>query len=265
MDLQLTGKRAIVTGGSRGIGKAVARALAAEGCDVVIAARTKQTLEETAASLRAGTDRTVVPVVVDTGDDESVRAMVAAAVDAIGGVDILVNSAAKPGGQAPSPNLADVTASLFWDDMNVKVLGYLRCSQAVAPRMIEAGWGRIINISGLGARSTGLIIGSMRNVAVAAMTKNIADELGPHGITVTVVHPGLTRTEATPGVMSRLAAAQGTTPEEVERTLADNSIRRIVNAEEVADVVAFLSSPRAGSITGDAIACGGGQRGTIHY
>lgn len=265
MDLQLKGKRAIVTGGSRGIGKTVVRALLAEGCDVVLAARTKSTLDEAVAELRRGTDQSVVSLVVDTGDDESVRAMVAAAVDALGGVDILVNSAAKPGGQAPPPKAVDVSAEEFWSEMNVKVLGYLRCAQAVAPGMVDQGWGRIINISGLGARITGSTLGSMRNVAVAAMTKNLADELGPHGITATVVHPGLTRTEATPGVLDRLAAAQDTTREEAERLLADNSIRRIVHADEVADVVTFLASPRAGSITGDAIACGGGQRGAIHY
>jgi NAD(P)-dependent dehydrogenase (short-subunit alcohol dehydrogenase family) len=105
----------------------------------------------------------------------------------------------------------------------------------------------------------------MRNVAVAAMTKNLADELGPHGINVAVVHPGLTRTEATPGVIDRLATAQGISAEEAERNLGRNAIRRIVEAEEVADVVAFLASPRSASITGDAIACGGGTPGAIYY
>lgn len=265
MDLQLSGKRAIVTGGSTGIGKAVARALAAEGCDVVVAARTAGTLEATAEELASATGRRVVPITVDTGDDASVRALVAGAVEALGGVDILVNSAAKPLGQAAPPKLAEVTGELFWDDMNVKVLGYLRCAQAVAPGMIAQGWGRIINISGLGARSTGAVIGSMRNVAVAAMTKNLADELGPHGINVTVVHPGLTRTEATPGVVARLAEARGITAEEAERSLVRNSISRLIDADEVADVVAFLASPRSVSITGDAIACGGGVPGVIHY
>jgi NAD(P)-dependent dehydrogenase (short-subunit alcohol dehydrogenase family) len=131
--------------------------------------------------------------------------------------------------------------------------------------MIEQGWGRIVNVSGLGARTTGSAVGSMRNVAVAAMTKNLADELGPKGINVTVVHPGLTRTEATPGVVARLAAARGISEEEAEGRLATNSIRRIVEAEEVAWVVAFLASPRSVAITGDAIACGGGQPGAIHY
>jgi NAD(P)-dependent dehydrogenase (short-subunit alcohol dehydrogenase family) len=265
VDLQLASKRAVVTGGSRGIGKAVARVLAEEGCDVAIAARNAQPLAETASELADATGRRVLPVVVDTGSTDSVRTMVAAARDGLGGVDILVNSAAMPMGQAAPPKLADITDSLFWDDVNVKVLGYLRCAQAVAPLMIEHGWGRIINISGLGARSTGSAVGSMRNVAVAAMTKNLADELGPKGVNVTVVHPGLTRTEATPGVVARLAAARGVSDEEAERSLGGNSIRKIVDAEEVAWVVAFLASTRSVSINGDAIACGGGQPGVIHY
>src|SRR4029077_11797758 len=158
---------------------------------------------------------------------ESITAAMAVATEALGGVDILVNNAARPSGQAAPPKLGDITDEQFWDDMNVKVLGYLRCAQAVAPAMIAQGWGRIINISGLGARGTGAVIGSMRNVAVAAMTKTLADELGPSGINVTVVHPGLTRTEATPGVVARLAAAQGVTADEAERALGRNVIRRI--------------------------------------
>jgi NAD(P)-dependent dehydrogenase (short-subunit alcohol dehydrogenase family) len=265
MDLQLTGKRAIVTGGSKGIGKAVAVTLAAEGCAVVVAARTASALEESADEISAATGTDAVAITVDTGEDSSVRALVASAAEAMGGVDILVNSAARPLGQAPPPKLPEVTGELFWEDMNVKVLGYLRCAQAVAPLMIDQGWGRIVNISGLGARSTGAVIGSMRNVAVAAMTKNLADELGPYGINVTVVHPGLTRTEATPGVIARLAVSRGVTEEEAELGLARNSIRRIVDAAEVADVVAFLASPRSASITGDCIACGGGSPGSIYY
>lgn len=265
MDLGLSGKRAIVTGGSRGIGKAVAEALAAEGCDVVVAARTREPLEATAAELDVDGDGNVTPIVVDTGDEGSIRSLVDAAVEVMGGVDILVNSAAKPSGQSTPPKLADITGELFWDDMNVKVLGYLRCAQAVAPLMAAQGWGRIINISGLGARSTGITIGSMRNVAVAAMTKNLADELGPNGINVVVVHPGLTRTEATPGVVARIASARGISETDAEAGLVHNSIGRLVDATEVADVVVFLASPRSSAITGDAIACGGGQPRAIHY
>lgn len=265
MDLELQGKRVIVTGASRGIGRAVATVLAEEGCDLVLVARTAEPLAAAATEIAAMTGRSVTPIATDTGSSVAVRAMVDQASAALGGVDILVNSAAKPMGQARPPKLADITDELFWDDVNVKVLGYLRCAQAVAPLMAAQGWGRIINISGLGARSTGSAIGSMRNVAVAAMTKNLADELGPQGINVTVVHPGLTRTEATPGVVARLAEARGVPEADAERSLVTNSIRHLVDANEVAWVVAFLASPRSIAINGDAIACGGGQPGPIFY
>jgi NAD(P)-dependent dehydrogenase (short-subunit alcohol dehydrogenase family) len=266
MDLQLRGRRALITGGSRGIGLAVARALLAEGVDVAIAARDGERLETTAAALRASSTQTVVPVQIDTGDDASVRAAVAVAVGALGGIDILVNNAAQPGGQAPPPKLAGITDDAFFADVNVKVLGYLRCAREVAPFMIEQGWGRIINVSGLAARQTGSIIGSIRNVAVAALTKNLADELGGYGINVTVVHPGLTRTEKTPGVVAAQAERLGADAAAVEARMGSHvAIGRIVDAAEVADVIAFLASPRSVAITGDAVVVGGGALGSIHY
>jgi NAD(P)-dependent dehydrogenase (short-subunit alcohol dehydrogenase family) len=265
MDLGLTGKRAIVTGGSRGIGKAVATVLATEGCDVVVAARGRDALEATARELASLTGRRIEPIAVDTASLQSVAALVDGAVQALGGVDILVNSAAQPGGQSVPPKLADITDDVFWGDVNVKVMGYLRCAQAVAPLMAAQGWGRIVNISGLAARSTGSAVGSIRNVAVAALTKNLADELGPQGINVTVVHPGLTRTEATPAVVARLAEARGLSLADAERALGRNNIGRLVEAEEIGWVVAFLASPRSVAINGDAVACGGGMPGAIHY
>lgn len=248
MDLGLAGKKAIVTGGSRGIGRAIARALAAEGADVAIVARDEAALAEAAAELAAGSGRTIVPLACDTGSDESVRAMVAAAVERLGGVDVLVNAAARPGGQAPPPRLAEIDDDAFWSDVNVKVLGYLRCMREVAPHMAARGGGRIVNVSGLAARQTGSTIGSVRNVAVAALTKTLAEELAPQGIAVVAVHPGLTRTER-----MRPDAT------------ASNLLGRIVDASEVAAVVAFLASPRAVAVNGDALAVGGGAPGSIHY
>jgi NAD(P)-dependent dehydrogenase (short-subunit alcohol dehydrogenase family) len=266
MDLKLEGKRAIVTGGSRGIGLAVARQLANEGVDVAIVARGRDALEGAASQIAADTGRRIVPVVADTGDDGSVAAMVDASVDALGGIDILVNSAAQPMGQSTPPALGEITTEIFWADVNVKVMGYLRCAQAVAPLMVQQQWGRIINISGLGARNTGSIVGSMRNVAVAAMTKNLADRLGRDGVNVTVVHPGLTRTEKTPSVVASRAAQSGLDPDVVERQMgATTTLGRIIDAEEVAWVVTFLASPRSVAINGDAIACGGGSPGAIYY
>ncbi|HEV7664491.1 MAG TPA: SDR family NAD(P)-dependent oxidoreductase [Chloroflexota bacterium] len=265
MDLELKGKAAIVTGGSRGIGKAIARALADEGVDVAIVARSADALQATAAELAEATGRKIVPIIGDTSRDESVKQMVQQAAAALGRVDILVNCAAQPGGQAPPPKLAEITDDAFYADINVKVMGYLRCAREVAPHMIAGGWGRIINISGLAARSTGSTIGSIRNVAVVAMTKNLADELGPKGINVTVVHPSLTRTEKTADVIASRAERLGVSNEEAEKRMVNNLIGRWVNATDIANIVAFLASPRAAAINGDVIAAGGGVPGTIYY
>ena len=260
MDLELSGCCALVTGGSRGIGLAAARVLAAEGADVALLARTREPLERAALELRAQSGQRVVSVVADTGEDESVLAAVRSVVEQLGAVDILVNAAATPATGAP------MREEDLEQEINVKVRGYLRCVRAVVPLMVDRGWGRIINVSGLAARQTGSITGSIRNVAVAAMTKNLADELGPKGINVTVVHPGMTITEGTPERFRAIAAAQGRDPNAIEAELASRvSIGRLVRAEEVADVIAFLASPRSIALNGDAIVASGGARGAIHY
>ena len=266
VDLELNGKMAVVTGGSRGIGKAVVRQLALEGVDIAIVGRGADALNATAEEIAAETKRRVLPIVADTARDDAVREMVRRVVSELGRVDILVNCAAQPGGQAPPPKLAEITDDVFWSDVNVKVMGYLRCAREVAPHMIAQGWGRIISISGLAARSSGSTVGSIRNAGVVALTKNLADELGPHGINVTVVHPGTTRTEKSAGVIAAQARAQGVSEAEIEKRMAaTNSIRRIVDAREIAYVVAFLASPKSIAINGDAIAAGGGVGRSIYY
>lgn len=252
MDLQLNGKRAIVTGASRGIGKAIALSLAQEGVDVVITGRSEHTLQAAAAELQAATGGRIVPIVADTGSDASVSALVEAAIAQLGGIDILVNNAATPGGAAPAAQLGQVSASALLDDVNVKVAGYLRTAQAVAPHLVAAGWGRIMSIGGLAARSTGHYVASIRNGAVSALTKNLADELGPKGITAIAIHPGGTRTEKT-------------TAEAEARIAASNTIGRIVDASEIAWLVTVLASPRSGAINGETIAAGGGTPRVITY
>jgi NAD(P)-dependent dehydrogenase (short-subunit alcohol dehydrogenase family) len=252
MDLELKGKRAIVTGGSRGIGKAIAWALAAEGVDVVIAARGLEQLQATAKEIGAATGRRVIPLQVDTSNAASVNNLIEAAVQQLGGLDILVNNAALPGGISTALKLEQVVDAEALEDINIKVIGYLRTARAAAPHLIKNGWGRIINIGGLAIYKTGRPVATLRNVGVAAVTKNLADELGPQGINVVALHPGATRTERT--------------EPQKERALAENvSIGRIVDAKEVAYVVAFLASPKSVAINGDAIPVGGGSLGTIHY
>ena len=265
MDLELAGKKALVTGGSRGIGKAIARTLAAEGCEVAISARDAERLARAASEI-AEAGGPVHWFTAESADDASVRAMVAAAAEAMGGIDILVNNAASPGSvHGPKP-LSELTDEVVRPDLEVKVLGYIRAAREVAPHMRAAGWGRIINVSGLAARSSGNTVGSIRNVSVAALTKNLADELGRDGINVTVVHPGLTETEATPERIAQTAADQGVSEAEAEaRMAALNSSRRIITSENIADVVAFLASPKSAAINGDTIAAGGGVGRGIYY
>ncbi len=265
MDLELAGKTAIVTGGSRGIGKAIARELAREGVDVAVVARSADDLKATAAELAEATGRRIVPIVADTSSDASVASMVDQAAAELRHLDILVNCAAQAGGQGPVPKLADVNDDLFWADVNVKVMGYLRCARQVAPHMVGQHWGRIINVSGLAARNTGSMIGSMRNVSVVALTKNLADELGPQGVNVSVIHPGLTRTEKTPGVVAALAERQGISQADAEKRMVNNLVGRWIDAQEIAYVATFLASPKSVAINGDVIAAGGGARGSIYY
>lgn len=266
MDLQLAGRRAIVTGGSRGIGRAIARALLSEGVDVVIAARDPDALRQAETALAAEDGGRVRGIAVDTRDDTAVDALVAEAVNWLGGLDILVNAAARPGVPPAIPGIAGVTSDYALDEINTKLVGYLRTARAATPHLIANGWGRIINISGLAARQSGNFVGSVRNVAVAALTKNLADELGSKGINVTVVHPGATRTERTAETVAARAREWNVDEAEAETRLYGGSlIGRIVEAEEIADIVTFLASPRSVAITGDAIAAGGGSPRSIYY
>jgi NAD(P)-dependent dehydrogenase (short-subunit alcohol dehydrogenase family) len=266
MDLQLTGKRALVTGGSRGIGKAIARALAQEGVRVLLSSRDAATGTAAATQLSQETGGEVHAFVADTRDDRQVDALVAHAIELLGGLDIVVNNAARPGAQPAVPGVAGVTSDYLLDELNTKLVGYLRVARAAAPHLVANGWGRIINISGLAARQSGTIPGSTRNVAIAALTKNLPDELGPQGVNVTVLHPGATRTEKTADTIAQKAAADAISLEDAEKALFGQSlIGRIVEAEEVAAVVTFLASPRSVAINGDAIAAGGGSPRAIHY
>jgi NAD(P)-dependent dehydrogenase (short-subunit alcohol dehydrogenase family) len=266
MDLELTGRRAIVTGGSSGIGFAIAAALAAEGANVAIAARTRPKLEQAAELLgRYGTSVLAVPV--DTTDDAAVRSLVSEVVATLGGVDILVNAAARPAKSIGLPvSAAELDDASFNEQIDTKLLGYYRCIRAVIPHMLRQGWGRVINISGLNARQTGSLLGSVRNVAVAAMTKNLADEFGHAGINFTVVHPGSTLTEGTRAHLAQEAEGRGVELDEALRTAGEKtSIGRLVTAEEVADVVVFLASPRSVALNGDPVCASGGAKGAIYY
>lgn len=215
MDLGIRDQTAVVTGGSRGIGKAVARVLAAEGANVALIARDLAAAQASADEIARESGRTVRAYAADTGDDAAVKQAFDRIAADFGRIDMLVNAAAQPGGQKPPPAFAEITQADLDADIHVKVMGYLRCAQAAVPHMLRQGGGRVVHISGLATRSTGATVGSIRNAAVAALSKNMADELGPQGIVVSCVHPGLTRTEKTAGVIARQAAAAGVSETEM--------------------------------------------------
>src|SRR3712207_2829216 len=164
MDLGLQGKHAIVTGGSRGIGKAIARELAREGVDVVIVARSADQLAASAQEMEAETGRRVIPLPADVTSREQVDRMVAEATQRLGGLHILVNSGSYPGGTATGP-IETIKDEELLHDFDVKYMGALRCARAAIPYLKGQGWGRIINISGTNARNAGNLSGGARNVS----------------------------------------------------------------------------------------------------
>jgi NAD(P)-dependent dehydrogenase (short-subunit alcohol dehydrogenase family) len=267
MNLELEGKKALVTGGSRGIGKAIARELAASGCDVAIFARSPETLELTARELARETGRQVVGIPTDVTSTEAVERSVKEAAQALGGqIHILVNNAAAPGGLARG-SLENIKDEDVLADLDTKVMGYLRFARAVAPYMKQQGWGRIVNIGGTSARrAAGNLSAGVRNAGLVNMTKYLAEDLGPFGITANIVHPGTTWTERSGPMYEEQARREGISVEEVKKRVASgNSTKRIVDASEVAFVVAFLSSPRSIAISGEVISASGGAGQAVFH
>ncbi|HET8533656.1 MAG TPA: SDR family oxidoreductase [Methylomirabilota bacterium] len=272
MDLGLRGKHAIVTGGSLGIGKAIARELAREGVDVAIVARTKDRLEAAARDLAAETGRRVIPLAADVTSRAQVDAMVAQAAAELGGLHILVNSGSPPGGSATATGpIETVVDEDLLRDFDVKYVGALRCARAAIPFMKQQGWGRIINISGTNARNAGNLSGGARNTSLVHLTKTLAVQLGRHGITVNCIHPGITRTERTPRLLAARGAELGIAPEDVEkRDFADdsprgNAIGRMVDAAEIAYLAVFLASDKAWAVSGELVVATGGAGRSVYY
>ncbi len=272
MDFGLHDKKALVTGGSRGIGKAIARELAREGADVVIVARTMSDLEAAAREIEDETGRRCIPMQMDVTNKDQVDSVTAAAAQQLGGLHILVNSGSYPGGSpgATGPIEELVDESLLMD-FDVKFVGALRCARAAIPFLKEQGWGRIINISGGNARNAGNLSGGARNVSLVHATKTLSNHLGRYGITVNCIHPGTTRTERTAVMLQDRAAQQGTTPEQVEQgdfapgSSRGNAICRMVDASDVGFLTAYLCSDKAWAVTGEVIAAGGGTGNAVYY
>lgn len=257
MDLKLQGKKALIVGGSRGIGKAVARQLALEGVDCTICSRNESTLKIAAEELAQETNRNIYPIVADTIDPDSILNLVEKSAAKMGSIDILINSGARVGGHEPE-DFNSIKEELIIKDFEEKYMGYFRSIRAVAPHMIENKWGRIINISGLAARIGGNYFSSgPRNASVIHLTKSASMELGKHGINVNAIYPGIVDTET--------FRDKVTNEEAIQQVKSLNSLGRLITPEEIAYVVTFLASPLSASITGEVIPVTGGIGNTVYF
>ena len=257
MDLGLRDKTALVTGGSKGIGRAVAGALAAEGARVMICARDAETLARTAREIEAGTGRRVETFAADLGEREGVAGAAVEAVRRLGRLDILVNNAGaiKAGDFLTTPDEA------WLDGWRLKLLGYIRMAREVFPHMQRQGGGRIVNVVGAAARNPAAtyMMGGTANAALINFTKALADLGASSNILVTAVSPGPVKTERWEALNRQQAAAAGKDVETFEKERATGfPLGRIALPEEVADLVCFLASERASFLTGIAITVDGG-------
>ena len=258
MELGISGKVAIVTGGSQGIGKAIATQLAAEGVRTVIAARKVENLKRAAAEIASATKGEVLPVQADVANLDAVKKLVAGAVSAFGGVDILVNNAAGSG----SGTLAELTDDDWLRHLDVKLIGYVRCAREVIPHMKQKNWGRIVNIGGEAARGSGGYASGAANSAVVNFSKKLSDEVAAYGITVNAIHPGTTRTQR----REHAAARKGVTLDELVREQIKRiPIGRLIEPEEIAYTVLYLVSAKAAAVTGQVLGVDGGSTRGIYY
>ena len=252
----LSGRHAVITGASRGIGAAIAVALAAQGARVSLLARDEAKLAELAE--RLGGAQHAAAAKVDVTNTDSVRAAFAAAAERFGPAHLLINNA----GQAASSKLTDIDDALWNRIMAVNVTGVFLCTREAVPHMLEAGFGRIVNIaSTAGLRGAAYISAySASKHAVIGLTKSLALEYATKNITVNAVCPGYTDTDIVSSAVSNIAARAGRSRSEaLDTLLATNPQRRLITPQEVAHTVLWLCSPGTESVTGQSIVLAGGE------
>ncbi len=257
MDLELRNKVALVTGGSRGIGRAVALGLAAEGVKVAIAARNAAVLEGAASEIRSKAGGEVLPLAADLSRLQEVERVARATHERFGRIDILVNNAGaiRAGDFLKTPDAAWI------EDWDLKLLGYVRMARAVFPIMQAQGGGRIVNVVGAAARNPPptYLAGGIANAGLTNFTKGLSDLGAKSNILVTAVAPAATATDRWDLNIAQRAEAMGRSVAEVRREAeAAYPLGRIARSEDVADLVCFLVSARASFLTGICVTVDGG-------
>ena len=263
MELGLSGKVALITGGSDGLGKATTIAMGHEGVKVAICARNPERLGRAADEILCLTGSEVLAVPADVRDQHQIEWLFEETLRRFERLDILVNNA----GESAGGPLLDMDDAIWQGDLDTKLFGALRCSRLAIPHMIEAGGGRIINVTSIGGKQpeAATVPTTVSRAAGIALTKAMSREFAPHGILVNTVCIGLARS----GQFRREWEAlqnEGTDLTEDEfyaRQGAGVPLGRIGTAEEVADLITFLASERASFITGAAINVDGGESAVV--
>ena len=257
MDLGLKNKVALITGASRGLGAATAEALAEEGASLVLTARDTESLNAQAERLGSANGVKAVAVPADLTKEDAANQVVNTALDAFGGIDILVNSA----GASQGGVFWELSDQVWQDSMDLKVMGTVRMMRAVIPGMIDRKGGRIVNIVGnTGMQpSPRLLPGASANAALLAITRGVAEDLAPHNIVVNALNPGPTRTERWTTLMDRLAESSGRSVADVERDYTEQiPMDRLASPAEMGRLAAFLASEKAANMTGACLTADGG-------
>ena len=247
MDLQLNNKTALVTGASQGIGRAIAKGLAAEGVHCCIVARRKNLLEELSGEITAAGGKKPAVVVCDVMEEGSAVRLAREAEQALGRIDILINSA---GGSKPAIHV-DAPDSDWDESMTLNFVRVRQLTHAVLPGMMKHKWGRVINISGK-SEPEAMIAATPTKAAIHAWSKGLSREVGPHGVTVNCIPPGR--------IMSEQIRRKYSPEFRAEQSRKEIPVGRYGEPEELAVLAVFLSSPLAGYITGAVMPVDGGLR-----